>query len=111
MELEKQIDDLKISAKTAVVSFALVIPLIFFDAWILQIAWNEWMRGLTGIALTYVGYVGVMMFIKIIASSLTYIRGDEKVRTAKQSIIQSVGKRIGVLMIFGLFSLIWMILI
>lgn len=111
MELEKQIDELKVSTKTLLVSFVLMIPCIFFDAWILQIAWDKWLMGLTGVSLTYISYVGAMMFLKVIVASLTYVKRDDKIKTAKDSIVESVGRRLGVLIIYGLFSLIWMILI
>lgn len=112
MELEKQIDGLKVSLKILTVSFLLMIPMILFDAWMLQIVWDKWAWGLTGVSLTYVGYVGVMMLMKVVSCIFADTRINRvAVKNVRDVIVESFGKRLAMLTMFGLFSLIWMILI
>jgi len=111
MELDNQINNLKKTYKAVVASFFLMIPLIFFDAWILQIVWNKWLWGLTGVYLTYIGYVGVMMFAKVICSIFKTANNNSEALRTKDVIIESIGKRLAILIMLGLFSLIWMVLI
>lgn len=100
-------EEAKKALKVMFASWVIVVPIIMFDAWAVQMAWNSWVYCITGMSLTYTECLRIAMFAKISSAMLIRVNGKEDDATIKRLLVISIGHIVGILAMLGIFSMLW----